>query len=116
MSIPPHPPHPPPPPPLHPPTPPPPPHPPTHPHPPHPPPPHPRLYEEEERDSRYVYDLEKINSSLRSINRLELENNTITEDPTVILQEIKHFYASLYKGDDVQNAEAYLSNLKTAKI
>ena len=73
-------------------------------------------YEEGERNSRYFFNLEKRNSNLKSINRLELENNTITEDPTLILQEMKHFYESLYKGNDVQNPEVYLSNLKTAKI
>ena len=73
-------------------------------------------YEEGERNSRYFFNIEKRNSNFKSINRLELENNTITEDPILILQEMKHFYESLYKGKDVRNPEVYLSNLKTAKI
>ena len=60
--------------------------------------------------------LKRENSNLKSINRLELENNTITKDPILILQEMKHFYESLYKGNDVQNPEVYLGNRKTAKI
>ena len=45
-----------------------------------------------------------------------MENNTTTKDPTLILHEMKNFYKSLYKSNDVQNAEAYLNNFKTYKV
>ena len=38
-----------------------------------------------------LVNLEKRNSNLRSINRLELEKSTTTEDPTLILHEMIFF-------------------------
>ena len=73
-------------------------------------------HEEGERNYRYILNIGKRNSNLRSIDRLELENNTTTEDPTLILHEINCFYKSLYKSNDVQNADVYLKNLKTNKV
>ena len=35
-------------------------------------------YEEGEKNSRYFFNLEKRNSNLKSINRLKLNDNTIT--------------------------------------
>ena len=46
--------------------------------------------------SRYLFNLEKRNSNLKSINRLELNDNTITEDPKTILNEMKLYYKTLY--------------------
>ena len=40
--------------------------------------------EEGEKNSRYFFNLEKRNSNLKWINRLELNDNTITEDPKTI--------------------------------
>ena len=73
-------------------------------------------YEEGGRNSRYFFNHEKRHSNLKSINRLELRNNTITEDLALIFQEMEHFYESIYTGNDVENSEVYLSNLKTTKI
>ena len=54
-------------------------------------------YEEGEKNSRYFFNLEKRNSNLKSINRLELNDNTITADPKkyskwneTVLQKIIH--------------------------
>ena len=49
-------------------------------------------YEEGEKNSRYFFNLEKRNSNLKSINRLKLNDNTITEDPKNILNEMKQYY------------------------
>ena len=74
-------------------------------------------YKKGERISRYYLNLEKKrNYNLRAIDRLELEHSTSTKDPTVILHEMKNFYKSLCKSNDVQNAEAYLNNFKTYKV
>ena len=44
------------------------------------------------KNSRYFFNLEKRNSNLKSINRLELSNTSITEDPDAILNEMKMYH------------------------
>ena len=49
-------------------------------------------YEEGEKNDDIFFNLEKRNSNLKSINRLKLNDNTITEDPKTISNEMKLYY------------------------
>ena len=51
---------------------------------------------EGETNSKYFFNLEKRTSNKISINRLQLNNDNITIDHKTILQEMKHFYQTLY--------------------
>ena len=53
-------------------------------------------YEEGESNSKYFFNLEKRTSNIKSINRLQLANDTITMEPKTILLEMKHFYQTLF--------------------
>ena len=55
-----------------------------------------KWYEVGETNSKYFFNLEKRTSNIKSINRLQLNNDTITSDQKTILQEMKHFYHTLY--------------------
>ena len=49
-------------------------------------------YEEGESNSKYFFNLEKRTSNIKSINRLQQANDTITMEPKTILLEMKHFF------------------------
>ena len=69
-------------------------------------------YEEGEKNSRYFFNLEKRNSNLKSINRLELNNNTITEDPKTILNEMKLYYKKIYTKTITDDPMTYLNKVQ----
>ena len=71
-------------------------------------------YEEGEKN-RYFLNLEKRNSNLKSINRLELNDNTITEDPQTILNEIKLYYKILYTKTIRDDHMPYLNKVQNIK-
>ena len=71
-----------------------------------------QLYEEGEKNSRYFFNLEKRNSNLKSINRLELSNTSITEDPDAILNEMKMYYQKLYRKTTTNDSMRYLSDVE----
>ena len=53
-------------------------------------------YEEGESNSKYLFNLEKRTSNIKSIKRPQLANDTITMEPKTILLEMKHFYQTLF--------------------
>ena len=48
---------------------------------------------------------------MKSINRLSLQDDQITEDPEIILQEMKAFYRTLYKSASTENPDTFISSL-----
>ena len=64
------------------------------------------------KNSRYFFNLEKRNSNLKSINRLELSNTSITEDPDAILNEMKMYYQKLYRKTTTNDSMRYLSDVE----
>ena len=50
-----------------------------------------QCYEEGESNSKYFFNLEKRTTNIKSINRLDLSDGSITEDPDIILQEMKKY-------------------------
>ena len=55
-----------------------------------------KWYEEGAKNSKYFINLEKRQSSNKTINRLQLQDGTITENPQKILTEQRNFYMQLY--------------------
>ena len=51
-----------------------------------------KWYEEEKKNSKYFINLEKRQSSNKTIMRLQLQDGTITEKPQKILTEQRNFY------------------------
>ena len=52
------------------------------------------------KNSRYFFNLEKRNSNLKYINKLELSNTNITEDSDAILNEMKMYYKKTLQEND----------------
>ena len=49
---------------------------------------------------------------MKSINRLELPNGEITEDQTLILNEMENFYTNLYQSSVIDNPSQFLNEIK----
>ena len=71
--------------------------------------------EENETSSKYFFNLEKRTASIKSINRLRLKNDNITENPDVILNEMKTFYKNLYSSPVIQDATECIQNPRQPK-
>lgn len=56
-----------------------------------------RWYEQEERNTKYVYGLEKKQHQIKTRAKLKLGENSYTEDQFEILETEKVFYESLYQ-------------------
>ena len=56
-----------------------------------------KWYEEGEKNSSYFFNLEKRTANMKSINRLQLNDGSITQNHESILKEMEIFYQSLYK-------------------
>ena len=70
-----------------------------------------QFIEEGEKNSAYFYNLEKRTANLKTISRLELSNNTITEDPITILDEMKNYYAKLYFSATTESPDNFINSL-----
>ena len=57
------------------------------------------------------FNLEKRNANIKSINRLELTNGTISEDQSLILKEMENFYKNLYQSSNIDNATTFMHNI-----
>ena len=55
-----------------------------------------RWYEEGERSSKYFLRMEKRNYSNKCINRIKLDDESITADRKQILEQLNRFYKKLY--------------------
>ena len=69
-------------------------------------------YEEGERNSKYFFNIEKRNSYKKSINKLKISNNSITENQEMILEEMKSFYKNLYSKQPLEDSENFLNNIQ----
>ena len=63
-----------------------------------------RYAEYGEKNTAYFLNIEKRNYNRKSMNKIQLENNEISESPQVILSELEKFYTNLY------SAEALIRN------
>ena len=59
-----------------------------------------RWHEHGERNTRYIYSLEKRNFEKKTISKLKLPNGSFTTDQSEILQEQMHFYKALYTSNN----------------
>ena len=55
-----------------------------------------RWYEDGERNTRYIYNLERRNYAKKTIAKLKRSNGTVTNDQFEILGEQMEFYKALY--------------------
>ena len=60
-----------------------------------------RWHEDGERNTKYLYALEKRNYINKAITRLKIAENVYTEDQFNILDREKCFYESLYKSKNI---------------
>ena len=68
--------------------------------------------EEGDKSSWYFFNLEKQNSNQKSINRLELSDTNITEDPGAIWNEMKMYYQKLRRKTPINDSKRYLGDVK----
>ena len=68
--------------------------------------------EESETSSKYFFNLEKRSASIKSINRLRLKDNNITENPDDTIKEMKTFYKNLYSSPATQDTTDFIQNLR----
>ena len=71
-----------------------------------------KWYEEGEKNSKYFTNLEKRQSSNKTINRLQLQDGTITENPQKILTEQRNFYMQLYTKLQSSHTPDFVNHLK----
>ena len=71
-----------------------------------------KWYEEGQRNSKYFINLEKRQSSNKTINRLQLDG-TITENPQKILTEQRNFYIQLYTNLQSSHTPDFVNHLIT---
>ena len=69
-------------------------------------------YEEGGSNSKYFFNLEKRTSNIKSINRLQLPNDTITMEPKTILLEMKHFYQTLFTNIPLTDHNEYFEKVR----
>ena len=79
-----------------------------------------RWYEKGEKSNSYFLRLESFNHSKSCIRKIKLEDESITTDPVVIMDQLKSFYTSLYQNNVVDynqsNANLFLDNPDIPKL
>ncbi len=70
-----------------------------------------RWFEEGEKNTNYFFNLEKRQANSKTINRLKLEDNSITDDINIILEKQKEFYENLYKESDLANNDELINSI-----
>ena len=81
-----------------------------------------RRHEEEERNTKYFYSLEKRHHDIKTVSKLKVGENCYTEDQFEILEEEeKKFYESLYRSTNInpekfKNSPFFVSENVTALI
>ena len=73
-------------------------------------------FEEGEKNSKYFFNLEKRASNMKTIHRLRLQNDSITEDPVEILNEMKNYYKILYTRVETKKHEEFFNDLLGPKF
>lgn len=69
-------------------------------------------YEDGEANSKFFFNLEKRNANMKSINRLQLSNGSITQEPKLIMSEMTNFYKKLYTSAPIDEPDDYIRDLK----
>ena len=75
-----------------------------------------KYFEDGGKKSRFFLNLEKRQSSNKTIHRLQLSVNTITQDPHKILFKQRLFYKSLYTKTQHLHISEFIANLQIPKI
>ena len=60
-----------------------------------------RYAEYGEKNTAYFLNIEKRNYNRKSMNKIQLENNEISESSQVILSELEKFYTNLYSAEEL---------------
>ena len=58
-----------------------------------------RWIENVERPTKYFFNLEKSNYNKKTISELRLQDDSITRNETMILEQIENYYRNLYTSD-----------------
>ena len=72
-----------------------------------------------ERPTKYFFNLEKINFNKKTTSELRLQDDSITRNETVILEQIENYYSSLYTSNLTFSETAYdtfTDNVESPKL
>ena len=78
-----------------------------------------RWIEKGERPTKYFFNLEKSNYNKKTISELRLQDDSITRNETVILEQIEDYYRNLYTSDLTFSETAYdtfTENVESPKL
>ena len=78
-----------------------------------------RWIENGKRPRKYFFNLEKSNYSKKTISELRLQDDSITRNETVILEQIENYYRNLYTSDITFSETAYdtfIDNVQSSKL
>ncbi len=70
-----------------------------------------RWFEEGEKNTNYFFNLEKRQANNKTINRLKLEDGSITDDINIILEKQKEFYEKLYKESNLGRTDELINSI-----
>ena len=75
-----------------------------------------RWYEEGERSSKYFLGMEKRNYSNKCINRIKLDDESITADRKQIIEQVNRFYKKLYTTVQPETNNEKFFNIASPKL
>ena len=67
-------------------------------------------YEKGEKNTKYLLNLEKSNNKKSCVRKILTNDDTLTTNPTTILNELELFYSNLYKDSNCHSSESNLSS------
>ena len=67
-------------------------------------------YEKGEKNTKYFLNLEKSNKKKSCVRKILTNDDTLTTNPTTILNELELFYSNLYKDSNCHSSESNLSS------
>ena len=67
-------------------------------------------YEKGEKNTKYFLSLEKSNKKKSCVRKILTNDDTLTTNPTTILNELELFYSNLYKDGNCHSSESNLSS------
>ena len=68
-------------------------------------------YEKGEKNTKYFLNMEKSNKKRSCVRKILTNDDTLTTNPTTILNELELFYSNLYKDSNCHSSESNLSSL-----
>ena len=72
-------------------------------------------YEEGEKNKSSFFNIEKRNSTKKSVNKLRISKTEVISDQNRILDHMKTFYKTLYSQKKLENSNTFLRNLSPPK-